>query len=120
LRTEPSVSLAVLFGSYARGEEHRRSDVDLAVRLRDGGRRRELASRLSEKLGSRVQLVTLEDAAGAPLLLAEVMREGRVVVDRDGLWPRLVRQREQVERAARRERRRLDAEFSAVFGHDAS
>lgn len=116
LRTEPAVSSAVLFGSRARGDDYARSDVDLLVSLRDGANRRQLASRLSERLGLRVQLVTLEDAREAPLLLAEVMREGRVVVDRDGLWPALLRERQQVERAARRERRRIDAEFSAVFG----
>src|SRR5689334_6635141 len=29
LRTEPSVRAAVLFGSYARGEQHEESDVDI-------------------------------------------------------------------------------------------
>jgi predicted nucleotidyltransferase len=106
----------VLFGSRARGDEHARSDVDLLVSLRDGANRGQLASRLSERLGLRVQLVTLEDAREAPLLLAEVIREGRVVVDRNGLWPALLRETQQIERAATRERRRIDAEFSAVFG----
>jgi len=31
LRTEPSVRLAVLFGSFARGESHAGSDIDLLV-----------------------------------------------------------------------------------------
>lgn len=118
LRTEPAVSLAVLFGSRARGDDYARSDVDLLVSLRDGANRRELISRLSERLGLRIQLVPLEDAQEAPLLLAEVMREGRVVVDRDQVWPALLREKQQVERAATRERRRIDAEFSALFGRE--
>ena len=118
LRTEPAVSLAVLFGSRARGDDHPRSDVDLLVRLRQGADRRKLASRLSESLGLRTRLVALEDAERAPLLLAEVMREGRVVIDRDKAWPALLARRHRIERAARRERRRIDDDFAAAFGLD--
>src|SRR5438270_4826625 len=35
LRTEPSVGLAVLFGSRARGDERAESDVDLVLELRE-------------------------------------------------------------------------------------
>lgn len=116
LRTEPEVSLAVLFGSWARGDAHDASDVDLLVSLRARGNARRVASRLSDKLGRRVQLVTLDDARGAPLLLREVLREGRVLVDRDGVWSVLVRDRERIERAARRERRLINDAFEAAFG----
>ena len=118
LRTEPTVSLAVLFGSRARGNYSARSDVDLLVGLRDEPRPRQLASRLSQKLGLRVQLVTLEDARKAPLLLREVLREGRVLVDRDRQWRSLLREKEQVERAARREQRQVAAQFVALFGDE--
>jgi hypothetical protein len=45
LRALPSVRLAVIFGSIARGTEHDRSDIDVLVRFRrsvdrDGDRRR--------------------------------------------------------------------------------
>ncbi len=118
LRTEPGISLAVLFGSRARGDEHPNSDVDLLVRLRDGADRWSLASRVSDRVGLRVQLVSLEDAEDAPLLLAEVLREGRVIVDRDGGWGALLQRRTAVERAAARERRRIDAEFASLFGDE--
>lgn len=118
LRTEPTVSLAVLFGSRARGNYSAGSDVDLLVALRDEAGPRRLTSRLSEKLGLRVQLVPLEDARKAPLLLREALREGRVLVDRDRQWRALLREKEQVERAARREQRRVEAQFSAVFGDE--
>lgn len=115
LRTEPTVAFAALFGSAARGEMHAESDLDLLVALRAGADPRMLASRLTERLGRPVQLVQLDDAQRAPLLLAEVLQEGRVLIDRERLWPRLRQQRPKVERAARRERNRVNREFSALF-----
>jgi predicted nucleotidyltransferase len=102
LRTEPSVRLAVLFGSSARGGEHRRSDVDLLVEL-DAPSRDQLA-RLEERLSAaadrEVRLVSARDTGGTPGLLADALRDGRVLVDRDRLWPRLKRREPSVRRAA--------------------
>jgi predicted nucleotidyltransferase len=116
LRTEPSVSLAVLFGSRARGDEHASSDIDLLVQLRGGTNARQLASRLSGRLGHPVQLVLLEDAERTPLLLSEVLNEGRVLVDRDETWPSLMDQRSKIERARRKAERQIDSEFETAFG----
>lgn len=116
LRTEPTVAFVALFGSRARGDEHGASDVDLVVTLREGADRWLLASRLSHRVGARVQLVELADALAAPLFAAEVVREGRVLVDREGVWPQLMRRRPRIERDAVRERRRIDDEFEQAFG----
>lgn len=116
LRTEPAVAFAALFGSAARGDMHSGSDVDVLVALRDGADARALASRLSGGIGLRVQLVSLEDAQRAPLLLAEALREGRVLIDREQQWPRLQQQRRTIERAAARERARIEREFAELFG----
>lgn len=113
-RTEPSVSLAVLFGSQARGDVHRESDVDVLVALRHDADVRALASRLSERLERRVQLVTLDEAERKPRLLTEVLRDGRVLVDRDGVWRRLLRSSGRVARAAQRESDRVEREFAAI------
>jgi predicted nucleotidyltransferase len=103
LRTERSVQLAVLFGSTATGEDSEESDVDLMVSLLDA-RPRSLASlrrRLQMRLDRRVHLVVLDDAQEAPSLLADVLVDGRVVIDRDNLWPQLTDQRDLIaERAA--------------------
>jgi predicted nucleotidyltransferase len=115
LRTEPAVSMAVLFGSRARGDEHAGSDVDLVVALRGGGVANGLEERLSRRLGMPVQIVTAEDAERVPLLLAEVIREGRILVDREGQWSTLTRRRKQIQRAADRQRREIDVRFEAAF-----
>lgn len=91
LRTEPSVRLAVLFGSLATGRGHKRSDVDLLVSPSNpsAGRVAELTARLERQLGREVQLVRLQDAEDSPLLMVEALERGRVLVDRDEQWPRL-------------------------------
>ena len=116
LRTEPSVRAAILFGSFARGEQHDASDIDILIDGQPGPGLRAVARRLSTRLGRPVQLVALEDAEKAPLLLAEVLRDGRVLVDRDETWNRLRHEKATIERRAVRERRRIDAEFAAAFG----
>lgn len=57
---------ALLFGSRARGTEHERSDVDLAV-LGPRLDRAALAAELSAQLGIEVDVVPLVDP-GVPLL----------------------------------------------------
>lgn len=90
LRTEPNVMLAVLFGSTATGTEHRGSDIDILVGLNDPavGRLADIAGRLTRRAGREVQLVRLPDAQRAPVLMLAILRDGRVLIDRDGRWAR--------------------------------
>ena len=119
LRTQPRVRFAVVFGSFARGDEQAASDVDLLVQLRsDGsGARAELREQLETAAGRRVQLVGLDEAERSPLLLADVLRDGRVLVDRDGCWPTLKRRARAIERQAKEADRRLDEEAWAALEH---
>jgi predicted nucleotidyltransferase len=89
LRTEPNVRAAVLFGSLAVGRDSERSDVDLLVWLRDGDAVAvaSLAGRLRDRIGREVQLVRAQDAERSPALMADALTDGRVLVDRDGVWP---------------------------------
>jgi predicted nucleotidyltransferase len=92
LRTEPNLELAVLFGSAARGDGVAGvSDVDLLVGLRRPvpGALEELRARLDARMPARVQIVPLEAARRNPRLLAEVLRDGRPLVDRARSWPGL-------------------------------
>jgi predicted nucleotidyltransferase len=119
LRTEPSVRAAILFGSFARGGQHDASDIDILIDGQPGPGLRAVARRLSTRLGRHAQLVALEDAEKTPLLLSEVLRDGRVLVDRDETWDRLRRGKASIERRAARERRRIDTDFAAAFGSSA-
>ena len=83
LYAEPSVRLAYLFGSMARGTAGPLSDIDIGVVFSDGdtalGR---LEDRLVERLQTdRVDLVSL---AVAPVPLRfRVVRDGRLLLSRD-------------------------------------
>ena len=104
LRTEPAVRLAVLFGSTAVGEDDRNSDVDLLLVSRNptplalAG----MALRLRRALRRKVDVVGLEQAEAMPSLLADVLQEGRVLVDRDGVWPSLLQRQQEIVAAASR------------------
>jgi len=84
LHASPDVSLAYLFGSLARGEARRDSDLDLAV-LFSGtpppASVAEIAVAAERVVGRSVDLVVLNSAP--PLLAHEVVATGRLVVCRD-------------------------------------
>ena len=118
LRTERDVRLAVLYGSVARGDEDNGSDLDLLVsfadeRLVDGSR---LARRLEAAGARRVDIAELGRVeATAPLLLRQVLDEGRVLIDRDELWPQLRDRRRAIRaRAERAYRRQMDGAARAI------
>ncbi len=93
LRTEPNVRFALLFGSMATGTDTRESDIDVLVDLRDEGLERllDVQVKLAAIVGRDVDVLRLTDAEDEPALLAVALAEGRVLVDRDGLWPTLRR-----------------------------
>lgn len=91
LRTERNVRLAVLFGSSATGDDQPGSDVDVLVAHSHPGQR-ELAGlslRLHGRLTKPVHVIGLEQAQLSNSLLADILLEGRPLIDRDGLWQAL-------------------------------
>ena len=100
LRTESNVRFALLFGSAARGDDTAGSDIDLLVEMREPSLVRlvDLALKLEGLLGREVDVLALEEAEDDPLLLAEAVREGRVLVDRDGRRPKLEAQAKSAQR----------------------
>lgn len=118
LRTEPDVRLALVFGSTARGTDTPESDIDLLVDLRDPSLERvvDLCEKLTVMTGRPVDLVRLEDAEGEPSFLADVVAEGRVLVDRDEAWTSLKRREPGLRRHGRRDE--LERAEAALAGID--
>lgn len=118
LRTEPSVNIAILAGSMARGDDHALSDIDLAVELREEKPldHHRLAMRLEAKLEQKVDVAALRPVIEIdPLSLLQILDEGRVIVDRDRAWPALREQRPAVYKRAARAYRRQQAEAAALL-----
>lgn len=118
LRTEHNVRFAMLFGSTARGEDTKGSDIDVIADLRDSSFNRmlDLSLKLEEASGRSVDVIDLEDAEDDPTFLAMALEDGRVLVDREGAWPELRRR----EAVLRRRGRKLDEarKRSALKGID--
>jgi predicted nucleotidyltransferase len=104
LRTEQNVRFALLFGSAARGDDDKGSDLDLIVEMRDPSPVRlvDLELKLERLLGRHVDVLTLEDAGANPVLLAEAVADGRTIVDREGRWARLSSEAKEMDSRARR------------------
>ena len=122
LRTEPNVRTAVLFGSVARGDDRGESDVDILVDLERAApaARLDLRHRLEAAIGRPVQLVESRAAERSPVLLAEILRDGRPLVDRAGGWESLRSRRSAIETAARAEASRHAARFADLAGPKAA
>jgi len=78
---------AYLFGSVARGTDSSNSDIDVGILLRTAPSsglndlRFEVEGHLERALGRRTQVVILNNAP--PDLLHRVLRDGRLLVERD-------------------------------------
>lgn len=109
LRTEPNVSLAVVFGSVSRGDDSPDSDVDLLIALRKPSLSSTVAllERLRRRTELPIEVVELQDALHHPLLLTEILRDGRVLVDRDGQWTHLNAKSNSIRAEAEHERQRI-------------
>lgn len=113
LRTEHDVRFAMLFGSAARGDDTERSDVDVVADLRDPDFLGEidLSVKLEEAVGRPVDVVDLKRIEEDPTFLAMALADGRVLVDREGIWSALKQREPDLRRRGRRRdrRRRRDA-----------
>jgi predicted nucleotidyltransferase len=116
LRTEPSVQCAVLFGSVGRGDDAVDSDLDVLVWMGDAPRsaRHALARRLAVRTGREVDVLDVLDVRRRPTLLEAIIRDGRVLVDRGGLWTSLKQTAHRVGRQAATARRESEAEAAAA------
>ncbi len=121
LRTRHNVRLAVIYGSVARGDDRPSSDVDVLVSFarEEAHTAASLAVALGREVGRRVKVVSLATVRGTPLLLLDILREGRVLVDRDDEWRALRRSEPHVQRKAAAAKAVLDrrvAELAELVG----
>jgi predicted nucleotidyltransferase len=117
LRTEQNVRFALLFGSAATGSDTPASDVDVLVDLRDASLDRvvDLSSKLTTIIGRRVDVLRLQDAESEPYFLANVVADGRVLVDREKRWSRLRRREPSPDlRGRRQQTRRARAALAGI------
>jgi predicted nucleotidyltransferase len=116
LRTRHNVRLAVLYGSVARGDDRPGSDLDLLVSFghEEAHTAASLAVALAEGMGRRVQVLSLATARRTPLLLLDILREGRVVVDRDAEWPAVTREERAIRRQAAAAETTLDRRIAEL------
>jgi predicted nucleotidyltransferase len=85
----PEVRLAVLFGSTARGQARKGSDVDLGLLLEPDSReaRNHVVVELERAAGRETDVVYLNEVP--PLLGFEISREGVLIFQREeNLWSR--------------------------------
>lgn len=117
LRTEPNVRLAVLIGSAARGDVSARSDVDVVVTLRDDSwrARDRLHDHLARAVHRPVDVVSMDAVTADPWLFATMLRDGRVLVDRQREWPALLAQQPEAERRAARAARTLRGDIRSLL-----
>lgn len=87
VEADPDLQAAWLFGSFARGEAHAGSDVDVAILTADGPPKTlddlpvDLEDAITEATGRPAQIVHMR---GAPYdLVHRIMAEGILLLDRD-------------------------------------
>jgi predicted nucleotidyltransferase len=114
---QSGLSLVVLFGSAARGDETHDSDIDLYIAAASDERRKaeRLADDVERLTGKSVDVVRSRAAAGQPLLLDEVITTGRPLFDPHGQWQALRERAPQVKARARRARQQLARQERAAM-----
>lgn len=85
------VTKAALFGSVARGESKKRSDVDILVNLKKGKSLLDfvgLKLELEEKLGKKVDLVSYK--AIKPRLKDIILRDEKIIYERKNSYFKII------------------------------
>jgi predicted nucleotidyltransferase len=76
LKEEGKISLAYLYGSYASGSQHERSDIDLAIYLnsRDENRRIEIIDEILMSTDKSIELLLLDDEDESPFVIQKALK----------------------------------------------
>lgn len=89
LREKGKVLVAVLYGSYAKGTPHRRSDIDLAIYIRAEERKEEIEilDRILMATERKVSILRLDDEEESPFVVREALKGIHIVEpEREALY----------------------------------
>lgn len=76
LKEEGKISLAFLYGSFAKGEVHRKSDIDLAIYInsKDAKEIANIIERLSSLTERDLEILRLDDEDESPFIIQEALK----------------------------------------------
>ena len=89
LRKEGKMPVALLYGSYARGTLHKRSDIDLAVfiRARDEKEEIEIIDKILMSTERQISILRLDDEDESPFVVQDALKGIHLVKpDEDTLY----------------------------------
>ena len=89
LRKEGKIPVALLYGSYARGTPHKRSDIDLAVfiRARDEKEETDIIDKILMSTERQISILRLDDEDESPFVVQEALKGIHLVkADEDTLF----------------------------------
>src|SRR5690349_13849491 len=76
LRVEEKLSIAILYGSFAKGIQHRRSDIDLAIAIPLAHQESEMdiIDRILMSTERQISILRLDDLEESPLVVQEALK----------------------------------------------
>lgn len=76
MKDEGKISVALLFGSFANGSQHARSDIDIAIYLNaaDQGEEMDLIDRILMSAERDVSILRLDDEDESPFIVQEALK----------------------------------------------
>jgi len=89
LRKEGKILVAILYGSYARGTHHQRSDIDLAVFIhaKDEKEETDIIDKILMSTERQISILRLDDEDESPFVVQESLKGIHLVEpDNDALY----------------------------------
>lgn len=81
LRREGKILIALLYGSYHRGDIHARSDIDLAIYLapQDESQEIEIVDKILMSMEAEISILRLDDEDESPFVVQEALKGEHLV-----------------------------------------
>lgn len=81
LRREGKILIALLYGSYHRGDSHARSDIDLAIYLtpQDESQQIEIVDKILMSMEAEISILRLDEEDESPFVVQEALKGEHLV-----------------------------------------